>query len=263
MRLDAAVADHDDWTVVLPVKTFSAAKSRLDLPDSGVLARAFLSDVLAAAGGCARVGQIVLVTSDPEVGAFAANSGVRVVTEKAPGINPAAAEGARARHGSGPVAVLVSDLPCLTAHDLAGILDAAAEHAVSFLADAEGSGTTTWCTTGPDVATAFGVGSRSAHVDAGAIDLAATAPWGSWRRGRRDVDTPADLAAAVALGCGPATTDALNDVAVVTVLSQEGDALRVVDESGGVDQALAPAGLRDLRAGQRLLRCRGRLLPLH
>ena len=45
MGLDDAVADRL-WTAVIPVKGFTAAKSRLALPAAAELAEAFLADVL-------------------------------------------------------------------------------------------------------------------------------------------------------------------------------------------------------------------------
>lgn len=53
----------------------------------------------------------------------------------------------------------------------------------------------------------FGAGSARRHVAAGAVALA-----GAWPGLRLDVDTAEDLAAAAALGTGPATRAALLDI---------------------------------------------------
>jgi 2-phospho-L-lactate guanylyltransferase len=193
------------WTVVLPVKGLGEAKSRLAVDGSGV-ARAFLVDVLAAAAGCSQVAEVVVATHDPAVGALARNAGARVFDDSGhPGINAAAAQAAsRAR---GPVAVVVSDLPCLTSDDLSAVLVAAADHERAFVRDADGTGTTMLLAVDPNrLRPAFGPGSAAAHEATGAVDLAATH---AWPRARRDVDTAEALADAVALGVGPATRSVL------------------------------------------------------
>jgi 2-phospho-L-lactate/phosphoenolpyruvate guanylyltransferase len=53
---------------------------------------------------------------------------------------------------------------------------------------------------------AFGPGSLAAHVRRGAVPLDLDLP-----RLRRDVDTPADLDEALALGVGPRTATAVRD----------------------------------------------------
>lgn len=70
-----------------------------------------------------------------------------------------------------------------------------------FVADAPGDGTVL-LTAAPGVPLdpQFGPGSATAHARSGALALV-----GEWPTLRRDVDTPADLAAAAALGLGPHT----------------------------------------------------------
>jgi 2-phospho-L-lactate guanylyltransferase len=69
-----------------------------------------------------------------------------------------------------------------------------------FVADAAGTGTTLLTAAGVPLDPRFGRDSAAAHAGAGAVPLD-----GGWPGLRRDVDTPADLAAAVRLGVGTAT----------------------------------------------------------
>jgi 2-phospho-L-lactate guanylyltransferase len=193
------------WTVIVPVKGLGSAKSRLS-PDGSLVALAFLADVLTAVRECTVVGDAVVATHDPTVAALAREHGAHVCEDRAhPGINAAARYAAQGR--SGPVAVLVSDLPCLTADDLADVLQAATGHARAFVRDADGTGTTMLLTlTADDLDPHFGPGSAAEHAATGAADLTET---GDFPRVRRDVDTVAALSDAVALGVGPATRAAL------------------------------------------------------
>lgn len=202
MGLDVPVPS---WTVVLPVKGLGEAKSRLAVDVSG-LARAFLVDVLAAAAGCGEVGDVVVATHDPTVEALALAAGARLCDDSGhPGINAAAA--LAAGWAPGPVAVLVSDLPCLTSDDLSAVLVAAGRHDRAFVRDADGTGTTMLLAADARrLLPAFGPGSAQAHATGGAVDLTATH---EWPRARRDVDTAPALAEALALGVGPATRSVL------------------------------------------------------
>jgi 2-phospho-L-lactate guanylyltransferase len=68
------------------------------------------------------------------------------------------------------------------------------------VADAHGTGTTLLTAVGTALLPAFGPGSAAAHLAGGAVPLA-----GDWPGLLRDVDTPDDLRAALALGAGPRT----------------------------------------------------------
>jgi 2-phospho-L-lactate guanylyltransferase len=193
------------WTVIVPVKGLGSAKSRLS-PDGSAVALAFLADVLTAVRECTIVADAVVATHDPTVAALAREHGADVCEDRAhPGINAAARFAAQGR--SGPIAVLVSDLPCLTADDLAAVLQDAVDHERAFVRDADGTGTTMLLAlTAGDLDPHFGPGSAAAHAATGAVDLTET---GDFPRARRDVDTVEALADAVALGVGPATRAAL------------------------------------------------------
>jgi 2-phospho-L-lactate guanylyltransferase len=200
--------------VVVPVKPRRSAKSRL-APLGDELRRALTTamalDTVAAAVACPAVGVVLVVTDDVALADLVRAAGADAVPDGRPGdLNASLWQGAaeleRRRPGVRPVA-LCGDLPCLRPDDLAAVLrDAAAYDGPAFVADAAGVGTT--CYTAPDLAAfapAFGGASRSAHVDLGAVEVGAAAP-----TVRRDVDTPADLGAARALGLGVATATVLD-----------------------------------------------------
>ena len=102
----------------------------------------------------------------------------------------------------GELRALSADLPALRPLELSRALKAAAAWPNAFVPDAAGDGTTLY-TAAPGAAfrPAFGGASRSRHAAGGAAELDLDAVPGL----RRDVDTPADLRDAVALGLGPRT----------------------------------------------------------
>jgi 2-phospho-L-lactate guanylyltransferase len=204
------------WTVVVPVKRLLAAKSRLQdarraPADHAALALALAMDTVRAAADCPDVARVVVVTDDAEAGrAVRTLDAVVVRDEPDAGLNPALAHGAGAARQIAPedgVAVLSADLPALRPAELAAALAAAAATARAFVPDAAGTGTTLLAA-GPGTALdpRYGPGSRADHRASGAVELA-----GDWPSLRRDVDTAADLAAAAALGVGPATSRWLAD----------------------------------------------------
>lgn len=199
--------DVNPWGVVVPVKRLALAKSRLAAyGDTGRrdLALAFAADVVSAALGCAAVARVLVVTDDPLAAQVLERLGARVVRD-APddGLNPALAHGAellRAELGGHGVATVSSDLPALQPADLAAVLAQVPVGGRAFVSDAQGCGTTLLAAApGAALLPSYGPGSRDAHLSSGAIELPGTPGL------RRDVDTPQDLADAVALGVGPHT----------------------------------------------------------
>lgn len=204
-----APAPHSEWSLVLPVKSLTLAKSRLG-PFAGehraALALAFALDAVTAALACPSVARVLVVTQDPSAGAQLARLGALVVSdEPGGGLNPALAYGAEAARRlapDAPLAVLSADLPALRSAELAQVLAAAAGPGRSFLADSPGLGTTLLaCLPGRPLAPRFGDGSRARHAAGGAAELDP----GDVPSVRRDVDTGADLREALALGVGPHT----------------------------------------------------------
>ncbi|MGR7023460.1 2-phospho-L-lactate guanylyltransferase [Geodermatophilus sp. URMC 62] len=195
------------WSLVVPAKRLGAAKTRLRPltgPSGGCvhaeLVLALLADTVAAARACPEVADVVVVTDDERAAATVRACGARTVPD-APdrGLNPALAHGALAA-ATGAVAALSSDLPALRPAELAAALAAATAAPRCFVADAAGTGTTLLTAAGVPLDPRFGRDSAAAHAATGAVALA-----GGWPGLRRDVDTPGDLAAAVALGVGTAT----------------------------------------------------------
>jgi 2-phospho-L-lactate guanylyltransferase len=186
------------WTVLVPVKPGGAAKSRLRgaLPGGphAELVAALVRDTLRALAGCPAVDRVVVVGADPGV------DGVTVLADPGGGLNAALRSAAAGVPAGANVAALLGDLPALDPGELAEALAAATVRA--FVADAAGSGTTLLAApAGWALGPRFGAGSAQAHRASGARALD-----GAWPTLRRDVDTAADLAAAAALGLGPATS---------------------------------------------------------
>lgn len=198
------------WSVVVPAKRLDVAKTRLrpltaDRDDAGAAHRelvlALLADTVAAAVACSVVGAVVVVTDDPAATEVVRALGATTVADEPDrGLNPALEHGARSAPGPA-VAALSSDLPALRPGELAAALGAAAGAARAFVADAHGTGTTLLTAVGTELLPRFGPGSAEAHLTGGAVALS-----GGWPGLVRDVDTGADLRAALHLGAGPRTT---------------------------------------------------------
>jgi len=197
------------WSVLLPVKVLAQAKSRLaELagPRRGELALALACDTVTAVLGCEAAARAVVITDDPVAAATLTHLGALVIPDQPrDGLNAALRHGAAfaaARWPGCGTAALSADLPALRPAELARALDAAAAWPTAFVADAAGDGTTLY-TAAPGAAfrPAFGLASRARHAAGGAAELEP----GDVPGLRRDVDTPADLRDAAALGLGPRT----------------------------------------------------------
>lgn len=210
MHRDDTPQTGADWTLVVPLRPLSRAKSRLAAAAGEELrprlALAFAQDTVAAAVACPAVEGVVVVTDDPLAGAELAALGARIVPDVPDaGLNPALEHGeavVRAERPGASVAALNADLPALRPTELARVLGAARAHRRSFLADAAGVGTTLLAAVGGvALAPAFGGASRAGHLASGAVEMRLP----DVESVRLDVDTGEDLAAALALGVGPHT----------------------------------------------------------
>lgn len=198
------------WSVVVPAKRLDDAKTRLrpltaGRPDAAeahrALVLALLADTVSATLGCSAVGTVVVVTDDPSAASVVTDLGARVVADEPDrGLNPALEHGVRSAPGPA-VAALSSDLPALRTCELVAALGAAAGAARAFVSDAHGTGTTLLTAVGVELQPRFGAGSAAAHLAGGAVALS-----GDWPGLMRDVDTAADLRAALQLGAGPRTS---------------------------------------------------------
>jgi 2-phospho-L-lactate/phosphoenolpyruvate guanylyltransferase len=194
------------WSVLMPVKVLARAKSRLAGlagPRRGELALAVACDTVAAALRCASAARVIVITDDRQAAATLGGLGALVVPdEPGDGLNAALLHGAAhaaARWPGCGTAALSADLPALRPVELERALSAAAQWPNAFVPDAAGHGTTLY-TAAPAAAfrPAFGLESRARHAAGGAAELALPDIPGL----RRDVDTPADLRIADALGLG-------------------------------------------------------------
>jgi 2-phospho-L-lactate guanylyltransferase len=267
------------WALVVPVKRLSGAKSRLRGAVPGVpherLALALAQDTVAAAVACPAVAEVLVITPDQDASAALAALGALVEPEPASastapdaGLNAAVAHGlAHAAAGGRRVAVLTADLPALRADDLAAALAQAADAGPAYVADAAGTGTTLLVAPADGrLEPRFGPGSARAHEATGARPLSGPLP-----TLRRDVDTPADLAAARALGLGrhtralvgragsrtPATGryGACMQGTVATYDAQTRSGTLLLDDGSELAfpaAAFEASGLRLLRLGQRV-----------
>ena len=151
-----------------------------------------------------------VLTGDPEVEAAAHSLGVATLREPPTtnSLNGALAWALEelARTESAAVLILQADLPALTGPELATFTRSESAANRIFVADQHGTGTTALLlrTMSDSFRPQFGPNSAERHRRAGA-QLA----YGQWPGLRHDVDTADDLDAAVALGVGPATADAL------------------------------------------------------
>lgn len=197
------------WSVLMPVKVLSEAKSRLAGlagPRRGELALAVACDTVTAVMRTDQAARAIVITDDPVAASALRELGALVVPdEPRDGLNAALRHGAGIAAQGWPAsgtAALSADLPALRPAELARALEAAAGWPNAFVADAAGDGTTLY-TAAPGAAfrPAFGLASRARHAAGGAAELELTdIPGLRW-----DVDTPADLRGAAELGLGPRT----------------------------------------------------------
>ncbi|MEU8900822.1 2-phospho-L-lactate guanylyltransferase [Nocardia sp. NPDC048505] len=203
---------------VIAVKNLDLAKSRLAdrlRPEQRArLVLAMLADTVTAALAVPRIGSVTVVTPDRAVAELARSLGAEDHPEPAaaPDLNGAlgaAAAALRERHGPVELLALQADLPALRPSELAHMLTVAPAGKRSVIVDHAGTGTAALFAGDGTLALEprFGPDSARAHRAAGAVDLA-----GDWPGLRLDVDTAADLDAAVALGPGPATRRLLREI---------------------------------------------------
>jgi 2-phospho-L-lactate guanylyltransferase len=156
--------------VVILAKDATCAKTRLLLPPDQarhvavLLAAATVRTVLSAQ----TVGAVLVVTSDPAIAVDALQAGADVVVEPYPlGMNRAAAlvrRHAIAARPTAPVAIMVADLPRLTARDIDRVVEAFwIDGRPLFVTDRAGLGTT-FMIHGPDCILGIGFGHNSASM---------------------------------------------------------------------------------------------------
>jgi 2-phospho-L-lactate guanylyltransferase len=199
---------HPSFVVLVPVKPPAVGKSRLQVPDHlrPGLAAAFALDAVAAAHRAPGVVEVVVVTGDAGFAAQCRTAGIATEPDT-DGLNASLVSAARSVRRRLPDAVpvaLCADLPCLLPEDLGTALDQVEAGGAWFVADAEGEGTTTYAAPYDDFGPRFGAGSRAAHLAGGAREVV-----GALDSLRRDVDDEAALSAALRIGVGAHTADAV------------------------------------------------------
>jgi 2-phospho-L-lactate/phosphoenolpyruvate guanylyltransferase len=203
------------WSVIIPVKRLPEAKSRLaPLPaeQRGTLALAFAADALTAVLAVPQVHAAYVVTGDPRVGPQLAELGGRLVPDPGTGLNGAYAAGLARALADSPghrVLAMNADLPALRTGELAAFLNGAGPGR-AVVPDMPGTGSTMLAADlGGRLDPLFGADSRRRHEESGAAarpDAGASL--------RQDVDTVLDLAAALRLGVGRYTANAMSAAAL-------------------------------------------------
>ncbi len=162
----------DIWAVV-PVKNFSAAKTRLagvlQAVERSRLSRMMLDDVLDALSKSNRLAGVVVVTADGDVVDAAEAIGVRVFWETASlGPAKAVASAARqlARDGRVGILGIMADVPLVTAGEIDRLLALHADApAVTLAPSRDGTGTNAVVCTPPDIIEpSFGANSLATHL---------------------------------------------------------------------------------------------------
>ena len=201
------------WHAIVPVKTWDAAKSRLDVPDEArvALSRAMARDTLTALAQCPAVARISVLTGSPDqqtAPEFLAADHVAVQPARQLDLNAAIRAVAMDSHDDRePTLVVVADLPAATSGAFERALGEAANLESALIVDRDGRGTTVLTAQSPSaLRPRFGARSAQRHQEGGATALRLD----DWGEGLRcDVDTVADLRAAGRLGVGQHTADAV------------------------------------------------------
>jgi 2-phospho-L-lactate guanylyltransferase len=199
--------DDPSYAVLLPVKPPGRGKTRLGELPRDLLAAAFAMDTATACLATSSVAQVLVVTDDASFASSLSELGCAAIPDGVSGdlnasLSLAAMEAVRRWPGLVPVA-LCADLPALTPADLDAAL-ARRPGRPRFVADATGEGTTLYSAPLEEFAPQFGFRSASRHETGGAWPVEGDLP-----SLRRDVDDAADLRAAVELGVGARTAEAV------------------------------------------------------
>jgi len=134
--------------ILLPAKAFDHAKSRLDVPaqERSLIARRLFVNTLAEAMQCVRRLQVFVMTDDPRAMDAANSRRVRTLDDTSNDLNvslQSALAALRARFPDDTVAVMVTDLPRLTAPVLRATLrEASSSWHPRHIIDQHGVGTT-------------------------------------------------------------------------------------------------------------------------
>lgn len=204
-------ASTREWSVIVPLKPWHVAKSRLavDSQSRTALAEAFARDVLEIVAMSSYVGQLVVVSAEPTLTVPRAGKAI-ILRPPTTGLNAAISFGSRwvRRTRPGPVAVVPGDLPALTLPVFEDALKAATSFDRAHVPDRDGKGTTILTAADPcALSPNYGPDSARRHAVAGSHVMT-----GVDIRTRCDIDTIADLAHAQTLGVGKHSAEAIRNV---------------------------------------------------
>ena len=254
---------------VIALKPMERAKSRLAVPDPlrRRLAWTMALDTLSAL--CRALPHVLVVSDQPGLEARLRHAGIaaEVISESGRvGMNSALSRGALALHAQGYRSILacVGDLPALRPKSVLRILETSIAHPRSFVADASGVGTTMLVAHSVELWPQFQGRSAAAHHASGAVSLSEEMIRSTIADARRDVDTEADLAAAIDLGVGPATNALIDHgrgrlgryelITATEWRNADGEPMAVTAEGRRIPLPVEALGgeLRHARLGQRL-----------
>lgn len=198
---DYAAAMPDTPQVVIPLRSFDAGKSRLsavlDVSARQALITAMLTDVLDAVFGC-RLNDVVIAACGEHAMAVANRLGVRALSDETPngGLNAALTRTLKTGLVGGRTTMIVAaDLPRIRTTDLTAVL---ASQAPVVIAPTHDAGTAVLLQRPPAIIPlAYGANSAFRHAaNAQALGLGVVQVRREGLLG--DLDTPADLARAIA-----------------------------------------------------------------
>jgi len=169
--------------ILLPVKALAHAKSRLDVPahTRALIARRLFANTLEVTLQCVRPPQVFVMTDDLRVMDAASRRRVRTVDDTHNDLNmslDSALTALRARFPEDTLAVMVTDLPRLTAPALTATLrDALSTRHPRHVIDQHGAGTT-FVSMPPrrNLPMVFGPDSAQRFCDAGSLPMAFPPP---------------------------------------------------------------------------------------
>lgn len=198
---------RDIVRAVVPIKSFSAAKSRLAPVLTPEARRDFASrmagKVVQSLLACPEISETLIVASDPEVRQLALRLGARLcVLDRDAGVNAAVEAGFRqVRGGCERVLILPSDLPLASCGDFRRLLAAGPRKAtLRIVADKEGRGTNALLLPAEaEFQFRFGENSAAAHAEV-ARKAGLEVEFMEIPGLALDIDTPADLDALHARG---------------------------------------------------------------
>lgn len=182
------------WSVVVPVKAWRSAKSRLshlDTDERAELGQCLARDTVERVLDTVGVLECLLVGASDTCADMATSGARGVEIPDKLGLNAALLHGQASAHRNATgVCLLVADLPLLSSEGLQAALAMVPAQGPAIVRDRSGTGTTMLASRGSYLQPSFGSGSAVRHLAARSADLSGVVDTGL----RRDLDDWADLA---------------------------------------------------------------------